>query len=370
MTINVRRGRIAARGVVTSQGSAFVRRLDGPSQEISLPQPNDQTIEPGRERRARRPSPPWIATSRWRLLVAPFLVAVLTGLAGVSTNVLGAGDRFEGLVRRVDRFLAGPVPDRSTRPTIIVTPPPETPAPSAQPTVVISKPGPSGSSPAVPVETREPVATPTPTPVRASVDVDIVKNHEVVFAHELDKTWCAVAGTQMVLAIHGKAPTTDDFQRQLARRIREWESREDSHNGNWGPAAMSLALEAYGVPGYEVRAYDSRGLALRDAAKAIGQTGAPVILLTWRGAHTWVMTGFRADGHPAVFPDARVSGTYILDPWYPWNSSIWGQSDKPGHFEDAAEMKRNYLPWKRPEGKYPDRDGKFIALVPTVPLAP
>jgi hypothetical protein len=28
-------------------------------------------------------------------------------------------------------------------------------------------------------------------------------------------------------------------------------------------------------------------------------------------------------------------------------------------------MRRNYLPWKRPEGKYADRDGLFIAVVPT-----
>jgi hypothetical protein len=30
-------------------------------------------------------------------------------------------------------------------------------------------------------------------------------------------------------------------------------------------------------------------------------------------------------------------------------------------------MKRNFLPWKRPEGKYPDRDGKFIVVMPTLP---
>jgi hypothetical protein len=48
-------------------------------------------------------------------------------------------------------------------------------------------------------------------------------------------------------------------------------------------------------------------------------------------------------------------------------SSIWGASDPPGTFQNLAEMKRNFLPWKRPEGKYPDRDGKFIVLVPTLP---
>ena len=132
---------------------------------------------------------------------------------------------------------------------------------------------------------------------------------------------------------------------------------------------MASALEAYGAPGYQVRAYDSRADALRDAAMAISKTHSPAILLAWRGAHTWVMTGYRADADPLVFHDAKVIGTYILDPWYPWNSSIWGQSDPPGTFQDAAEMKRNFLPWKRPEGAYPDRDGKFIVVVPTLPRA-
>jgi hypothetical protein len=31
-------------------------------------------------------------------------------------------------------------------------------------------------------------------------------------------------------------------------------------------------------------------------------------------------------------------------------------------------MERNYLRWKRPEGSYQGRDGKFLAIVPTVPL--
>jgi hypothetical protein len=88
--------------------------------------------------------------------------------------------------------------------------------------------------------------------------------------------------------------------------------------------------------------------------------------MAWRGAHTWIMSGFRADADPAVFADAKVTGAYILDPWYPDVSSIWGPSDPPGTFQNEAEMIRNYLKWKRPEGKYPERDGLYIAVVPTV----
>ena len=217
-------------------------------------------------------------------------------------------------------------------------------------------------------QTPSPVATPTPVPPRVAVDVDLLANPAEAFISEADKEQCAVAGTQMVLAMHDKAPLSNAFQEELAGRIGEWESRRDSRNGGWGPSAMVKALEAYGVTGYEVRAYETRQDALADAARSIETLRAPVILLTWRGAHTWVMTGFTANADPLAFDDAKVTGTYILDPWYPRVSSIWGPSDPPGGYQDLAEMRRNYLPWKRPEGSYPKRDGLFLAVVPTEPL--
>ena len=82
------------------------------------------------------------------------------------------------------------------------------------------------------------------------------------------------------------------------------------------------------------------------------------------------MSGFRADADPTVFHDAHIDGAYVLDPWYPWVSSIWGASDAPGTFQDQKEMERNFLRWKRPEGAYPDRDGLFITVAPTVPITP
>jgi hypothetical protein len=239
----------------------------------------------------------------------------------------------------------------------------EPPAPIATPVLP-----PSGSPDpdATPEPTPEPTATPTPAPEREPVDVDIVSKPKTVFASELKDTWCAAAGVQMTLAVLGQADTSDAFQKELQRKVRTWESYADSHNGDWGPAAMALALDEYGAPGYEVRAYKTRSGALRDAAKAIMKTNSPVILLAWRGAHTWVMTGFQADADPLVFKDARVSGAYVLDPWYPRISSIWGKSDPPGAFQDAAEMERNYLKWKRPEGHYKDRDDLYISVVPTL----
>jgi hypothetical protein len=280
------------------------------------------------------------------LLLIVGLIGASVAFGAVSTNTLGAGDKFERLVAKIERFIVGPPPDLPDE-TVTVTP---------RPTIATSSPSP-----------LPPGATATPPPVRTAMDVSIVEDPEAVFAHEIRKDWCAPAGVQMTLAVLGLADTSEAFQRKLAGRVREWESYRDSHNGEWGPSAMAAALAAYGAPGYQVRAYDTRADALFDAAVALEQTNSPAILLAWRGAHTWVMNGYRADADPAIFPDAKISGTYVLDPWFPSVSSIWGPSDPPGTFQDAKEMERNFLKWKRPEGTYPARDGKFIVVIPTVP---
>ncbi|HEX5015596.1 MAG TPA: hypothetical protein VFV72_15735 [Candidatus Limnocylindrales bacterium] len=298
---------------------------------------------------ARRRSTSLIQRAIIIVLVLGMLGIVLS-VGAITTNAFDAGDRFENLVARIERIIWPPPADRPTRPTVTVTPPPiESPTP--EPTQL------AGASP-------EPTATP---PARTPVDVDIIADHEAVFAHEIDKDWCAPAGVQMTLAALGLGDTSEAFQTEIASRVREWETWEDSHNYKWGPAAMASALEAYGAPGYEIHAFEFRGDALRAAAVALEETKSPAILLAWRGAHTWVMTGYKADADPTVIPDAVIEGAYILDPWYPWISSIWGPSDPPGTFQDLPEMKRNFLPWERPEGAYPERDGKWIVLVPTLP---
>jgi hypothetical protein len=297
----------------------------------------------------------------WRPILLVVLVLVVAGIAAVQLNVMGAGTKVANLVRKIELFI-DPPPDRPIDEAVLVTPrPTELALASGAPTTSASRA--PGQSP-----TASP--KPTPAPVRAPVDVNILADPESSFISEQDNDLCAVAGTQMVLAIHGKAPLTNAFQRELAGRIGEWESRRDSKNGGWGPSAMVLALKAYGVPGYQVRAYETRSDALADAARAIETTGAPVMLLAWKGAHTWVMTGFRADADPLMFDDAKVSGAYILDPWYPRVSEIWPKSDPPGTFQNRASLALNYFVWERPEGLYLSRDGLFIAVVPTKPLNP
>jgi hypothetical protein len=314
----------------------------------------------------RRPVPGRRTPSRLeRVVVGAVGLTVVSGAlltVAIATDTFGAGEKWLHVMNRVERFLAGPVPDRSTPPTVLVTDAPDSPLPTPLPTPTLSiAPG------ATPPPTPPPTPTPTPLPKRVAMDVDIVAHPDRVFVSEQRPDWCAVAGVQSVLAIMGKADTSDATQREIAGRIGEWEAYSDSHNGEWGPAAMTLALKAYGVPGYEVRAFQTRTGALRDAAVAIEKTHSPVLLLAWRGAHTWVMTGYRGDGDPAIFKNVRIDGAYILDPWYPRISSIWGPSNPPGTFTNADEMQANFLPWKRPEGSYPDRDGLWITVAPTKP---
>ncbi|MEO8245500.1 MAG: hypothetical protein ABI622_00135 [Chloroflexota bacterium] len=291
---------------------------------------------------------------------------IVIGAASVATDTLGMGGRFERLVGRVEAFV-DPPPSRPGVATVVVTERP-TPSPSPEP-----------SDSAFP---HQPSGTPTasPTPMRRAVDVNLAPDATAVFTSQITEKDCAVAGTQMVLTVLGLGNSSNAFQTELHDRIGEWESWEDSHNGKWGPSAVSLALAAYGAPGYEVRAYDTYTDALRDSALAIAELDMPVVMFPWWGAHTWVMTGYRADADPTLFSDAAISGAYILDPWYPRHSSIWGQSDVPGNFEDLAELERNWPVhggpppyqeigpgWTRPEGAYPGRDGKFVVLIPTIP---
>ncbi|MFL5757731.1 MAG: hypothetical protein ACJ77N_15750 [Chloroflexota bacterium] len=314
-----------------------------------------------------------------RLSIILVLVAAIGGGGAVATNAFGAGDRFQGAVRRVDR-LFNPPPDRATLPTVQVV---DEPDPSVdpseaddtlQPSGPVPTPTPAspvmpGSSGAIGSTTKtQPTATPS-VPPRTPVDVNVVAHPAKIFASEQTDVNCAPAGTQIVLTFFGRGDTSNGFQQGLARHIDDWESWRDSHNGGWGPAAIVLALEAHGIQGYEIRAYAHRGQALRDAAKQISLTRSPGILMAWRGAHTWVMSGYRADADPTIFRSANVTGAYILDPWYPRVSSIWGPSDPPGAFQNSAEMERNFLMWRRPEGDYPDRDGKFIVVVPTIPAS-
>lgn len=250
-------------------------------------------------------------------------------------------------------------PRPSVPAALVVNPSPSdrSPAPATSP----------AAAPASPDTAPAPSATPTPRPERKPVKVRIEPRPAAVFATEATKTWCAAAAVQIALNVNGpdgKVNTTVARQRTIHDLEVQLTTRKDSHNGGVGPLGMVATLERLGKVRYELRTYATRAAALKAAAKAVSSTRHAAILLAWRGAHAWVMTGYRATADPTVFDNAKVTGAYIIDPWYPRVSSIWGPSDKPGVFQDRAEMKRNFLPWKRPEGRYAGRDGRFLVILP------
>ncbi|MGZ8527665.1 MAG: hypothetical protein ACXWWR_02640, partial [Candidatus Limnocylindrales bacterium] len=60
----------------------------------------------------------------------------------------------------------------------------------------------------------------------------------------------------------------------------------------------------------------------------------------------------------------KVTHLWIEDVWYPRISSIWGTSRPPDSLVAVRLMPQDYLPWKRPTGRYPAKDGKFVLIVP------
>jgi hypothetical protein len=280
-------------------------------------------------------------------LVAFLLVAAVVGIAAwnlagrVTRQVLHPPATAAALVA-----VATPTPN----PTVRASPSPDVPA-SADPS---------------PVASATPPPSPKPKPARRAISYHVDTRPARVFVSELEKTWCAAAAVQIALNITGDhVDTSRARQVQILDELRATTTRADSRNGGAGPLGMVATLGRLGGVDYALRIYPTRAAALRGAAKAIATTRHPAILLAWRGAHAWVMNGFRADADPRFFGDASVTGAYIIDPWYPRVSTIWGPSDGPGVFQDAAEMRRNFLRWRRPEGHYPGRDGRFLVVVPT-----
>jgi hypothetical protein len=250
-------------------------------------------------------------------------------------------------------------------------------AATAAPSLVFAAPVPSPSASATPpastspLPSVEPESTPTssPTPIVGPVDINLARNGNLVFSSQITKEMCAPAGLTSALATMGLVKASNTVQRQIEGQIGRWTSYADSHNGGWGPVAMTKALAAYGAPGYVVRTFATRASALRAAGIALSATHEPVLLLAWWGAHTWVMTGYRATGDLVTNPKAVFTGAYVVDPWYPRVSSIWGHVNPPGHFYDMKGLTRNYIAWTRPEGRYPGRDGRWVAVIPTRSLS-
>jgi hypothetical protein len=188
--------------------------------------------------------------------------------------------------------------------------------------------------------------------------------------HQGTKDWCVAGSTQTMMNIidKGKPNRSIAFQEKLYDRGRELSPNKTK----LGPIGMDLTgwaelLNTADYGPYMVEDADTRRGAIRKAAKALRLTNKPVGLVTWRGAHSWVMSGFTATADPAYTNDFQVKAVYIQDTWYPYVSTIWGASRPPDALVPIGKLKEDYLPYQRPRARYPKRDGKFMLILPVLP---
>ena len=227
-----------------------------------------------------------------------------------------------------------------------------TPSPAARPTAT--------AAPSLPA-TVEPAFDP-PIVRHGPFEMDLYHRND--FVTEATKWYC-VPGAMLTMinimskgADHARATQTSLYR--LARKL----STKTLVGKGAEPIGWARGLEQLGYGGFKVGVFATRRQAVQAAAKAIRLTGRPAGLLVWRGAHSWVMSGFRATADPAASADFVVTDVNIEDVWYPYVSSIWGASRPPDALVPVSRLKDDYLKWHRPTRRYPGMDGRFVTILP------
>ena len=209
----------------------------------------------------------------------------------------------------------------------------------------------------------EPVLDP-PAVVEGPFEMDLYRKND--FVTEATKWYCVPAAMLTMINImsrgaeHSRA--TQKGLYQLARRL----STKTLVGKGAEPIGWARGLEQLGFGAFEVGVHPTRRQAVQAAATAIRLTGRPAGLLVWRGAHSWVMSGFHATADPAVTDDFVVTDVNIEDVWFPYVSSIWGTSRPPDALVPFDKLKADYLKWRRPTRRYRDMDGRFVTILPVV----
>ncbi len=239
------------------------------------------------------------------------------------------------------------LPSNSTGPAVSILPSPSAQSPGAA--------GASGS----PGTSPRPSPSPSPTP--GPFAMDLYKMGDYV--GELKDTWCVPAAMQTAMNIMDTG--ADTSQRTQAHIFALVRSIAPAPDGAAEPEAWAKGLAELGYGNYAVTEKTTIKDAIHLAARQIRVTNRPAGLMVWRGAHSWVVSGFTATADPELTDNFVVTAVRIEDVWYPRLSTIWGYSRPPDALVPVGALPRDYLPWKRPSGAYPDKDGKFVLVIPT-----
>jgi len=237
-----------------------------------------------------------------------------------------------------------------------------TPVPSAAIGVLASS-APLGSFPlpSGPAASNRPSARPSATPTPGPFAMDLY--HKGDYVGELKDVWCVPAAMQTAMNI---MDTGADTSRATQARIFSLaRSLAPAPDGAAEPEGWAKGLAELGYGNYQVTQKTTIKDAIHLAARQIRITNRPAGLMVWRGAHSWVVSGFTATADPALTNSFTVTAVRIEDVWYPRFSTIWGYSNPPDTLVPVSALHIDYLPWKRPTGPYPVKDGKFVLVIPT-----
>lgn len=187
------------------------------------------------------------------------------------------------------------------------------------------------------------------------------------FVAQTNFVQCVGASMQIMLNMIGdKDDRTAATQLELQQLARQWSGRRQDGSERRGASVRgwSTSLTLLGAGPYRLYGGTTIDDALLTAARAMRLTGKPVGLLMWRGGHAWVMSGFRATGDP-LLPGSRVTTVYVEDPLYPYGSSVWGPSPKPGSELTVEQLGRQYVP-RRQSSRFGQLSGKYVLVMPFV----
>ncbi|MGZ8437447.1 MAG: hypothetical protein ACXW4H_01670 [Candidatus Limnocylindrales bacterium] len=194
------------------------------------------------------------------------------------------------------------------------------------------------------------------------------------FVGQANFVQCVGASMQMMLnMIQPGADHSAATQRLLQALARQFSGPAPDGFERQGASVVgwTAGLNLLGVGPYELVGTDTLDEAMLAAARAIRLTGKPVGLLMWHGRHAWVMSGFRATSDPFA-PGARVTAVMVEDPLYPYGSSTWGPSPKPGATITPSVLGRQFVP-RRSSRRWmvsplsAKLAGKYVLVLPTLP---
>lgn len=279
------------------------------------------------------------------LLVAGCSAGAAQAPVGVAPPATGVGPA---------RTAAPPTATASPSPTVA-------PSPAATPA--------APSLPPEPATSHTPEATPSASPSAAAVAEPYSINlyREGAFVSQYTKYWCLPAAMQTMINMMSDGPldTSEETQERLYWQARDLSTETLRPNGKGAqPEGWANSLNAEGYGPYAVRVEPTLEEAVELAARQIRLTGKPVGLLTWRGAHSWSMSGFEASADPAVTDDFEVTGVWVQDVWWPRVSTIWGESHEPNTLVPVGDLRADYRKYRRPYRKFPDKDGRYVLVVP------